>query len=82
MLMVLNTSSGEFQLEYISRRTGIPEATAYEMLQILASEGFIAKCPDSSWSSSLHPRFELTPKGRERANAISQKVVEVIGELL
>ncbi len=82
MLMTLNTANGEFHIDYISKRTGIPEATAYEMLQKLADEGFITKCSDSSWSSSLNPRFEFTPKGRERANIISEKVVEVIGELL
>jgi hypothetical protein len=48
----------------------------------LADHGFVTRKASSDWSKSLSPKFEISLDGISKIKNITEKVSEVIAELL
>lgn len=81
-LTVMEKADGSVTVEYLARRMNIPDYSAYEILVKLADRGFVTRKASSDWSKSLSPKFEISLDGISKIKNITEKVSEVIAELL
>jgi len=64
ILQCLDRASSGCQLGYITHHTNIMDPLDY--LNTLEENGFVQRCQCDGWSPTGHPKFEITPNGRQQ----------------
>ena len=75
ILQTLDRASSPCPLGYVSLHTNIVDP--FKIMEALEGEGYCSCCPDSDWSPSGSPMFEITAKGRQELREIEASVLQV-----
>ncbi len=81
-LTLMEKAEGPVTPEYLATRLKIPDYYAYNILIKLVEQGLVTRRTSSDWSKSLNPKFEISLKGRSKITSITEKISEVIAEML